>query len=211
MAQVLANVSPIETISELDALATGNLRITVGDYGVIVGGDPTINQYQQRTYGWNGQRFVQVAGPTSFPPNPRLADLTVTAPALAFGASTGSIRTARLTVTARNLGPSAVWVALAVQVPGFVRLVTGPNGCATAYYPSGAFQVECIIRSLAANSSKEMVFTFRAPANADTLTSEFVTAVRVQIPTLHQASISPGGFDDPVPENNSQDLIIAYD
>ena len=80
VAQVLANVPPIETISELEALATGNLRITVGDYGVIVGGDPTINQYQQRTFGWNGQRFVQVAGPTLFPPNPRLVDLTVLRP-----------------------------------------------------------------------------------------------------------------------------------
>ncbi len=151
------------------------------------------------------------AGPNVDPTNPRLSDLTVTAPTLAFGAPTGTIRTARITVMARNLGPSGVSVALAVELPTFVGMVTGPGGCAMAYYPSGAQQVECIIRSLAANSSRELDFIFRAPANADTLTSDFVPAIRVQIPSVYRAAVSPGGFDDPVPENNSQDLIITYD
>ena len=180
----------------------------MGDYGVIVGGDPTINQYRQRTYGWNGQRFAKVAGPTSFPPNPRLADLTVTAPTLVFGAPTGSTRTARLTVTARNLGPSGVPVALAVQVPAFVRMVTGPNGCATAYYPSEAFQVQGIIRSSAVTLRDVSDLGARRRRTTDLGVCD---AGSIQIPTLHQASVSPGGFDDPVPGNNSQDLIITYD
>ncbi len=140
----------------------------VGDYGVIVGGDPTINQYSSVRTGGTVRDSPRSPGrrPSAQPapgrPHGDCAHPRVRCPYRVHprrtphrhGPEPGPKR------GARRAGCSGA---------AFVRMVTGPNGCATAYYPSEAFQVECIIRSLAANSSKEMVFTFRAPANADAL------------------------------------------
>jgi hypothetical protein len=60
---------------------------------------------QQRTYGWTGSSFMQVAGPTTFVADPAVADLVVTVPTLAFSAPENDFRSATLSVMIRNNGP----------------------------------------------------------------------------------------------------------
>jgi hypothetical protein len=56
-----------------------------------------------REYGWNGQQFRQVGGPTAFPLNPAVTDTTVSTGDLVFGPPAGGIRRGTLTVTVRHL------------------------------------------------------------------------------------------------------------
>lgn len=203
--RVVITNDPIRTITALVALPDGTLQVTVGDFGDGVGDDQSMAQHQQRIYRWTGQKFVQVGGPTTFPPNPHLADLAATSPDLVFGAPSGGKRTATFTVTARNLGPGAVPALVVVQLPAWVQLVSGPAQCHMQDYPSGAHQVECQLTSLAAGSSTPLTFHFQAPANADTLTLEFVPALGIQIPWD-----IPTGLADPNLGNNGKDLTIRY-
>jgi Domain of unknown function DUF11 len=203
--RVVITNDPVRTITALVALPDGTLQVTVGDFGDGVGDDQSIAQHQQRSYRWIGQKFVQVGGPTAFPPNPRLADLVATSPDLVFGAPSGGKRTATFTITAKNLGPGAVPALAFVQLPAWVRLVSGPAPCHMQDYPSGAHQVECQLASLAAGSTTPLTFHFEAPANADTLTSEFVPTVGIQIPYE-----IPTGLADPNLANNGKDLTIRY-
>jgi hypothetical protein len=211
MAQVLATVDPIRVITELQGLPDGRLRITVGDFGNFLGTDPTIAQHQQRTYGWNGQRFVQIGGPTTFPPNPRLADLALTAPDLVFSAPAGGIRTATYTLTARNLGPADIQASVTVQLPSFIELVSPPSGCGVQDYPSGGHEVQCLLPVLRAGTSTPLTLTLHAPANAASLTAEFVPTAQILIPETYNTTNRSDGFDDPRPENNRREgLGLTY-
>ncbi|MGC4893859.1 hypothetical protein [Micromonospora sp. DT31] len=92
----------------------GTVRVEVADRAPGAGWSLDWSQRQWRGYRWSGARFAQVDGPTSFGPNPHLADLTVSAGNVVWSApeADGS-RTGTMSVTVRNL--SAVPAAL-VQV-----------------------------------------------------------------------------------------------
>jgi hypothetical protein len=203
--RVVITNDPIRTITALVALPDGTLQVTVGDFGDGVGDDQSMAQHQQRIYGWTGRKFVQIGGPTTFPSNPHFADLTATVPDLVFSAPSGGVRTATFTIIAKNLGPGAVPALVVIQVPGWVRLVSGPAPCQMLDHPSGAHQVECQLTSLAAGSSTPLTFHFQAPANSDTLPLEFVPGVGIQIPWD-----IPIGLVDPNLDNNSKALTIRH-
>jgi hypothetical protein len=106
MGQVLTS-RPLGWIFRVDPQSDGSIRIEVGDL------EPTNEQVaalvirQWRTYGWTGDTFRQTAGPTSFPVNPKLADLRVTAKDVVFADRNGA-----LTVEVRNAGPARTDYAL---------------------------------------------------------------------------------------------------
>lgn len=85
----------------------GGIRAEVYDRAACCGYAPEMKQKQWRTYGWNGSGFVQIDGPTAFPPNPFVTDLVVTASNLKFGPAQNKRRSGSMTVVVRNKGPFA--------------------------------------------------------------------------------------------------------
>jgi len=75
------------------------IEVRVGDYVAPTTGDPAIAQWQTRTYSWTGKGFRQAAGHTSFPPNPRLTDVSVTASDLVLYSPQGRAPRGALRVT----------------------------------------------------------------------------------------------------------------
>jgi hypothetical protein len=83
------------------------VSVEVGDYRGCCGESADLPQHQWRVYAWTGQGFQQVDGPTSFPPNPNVADLSVSAGDLVWGPDNGGVQRGTVTVTVRNDGPGA--------------------------------------------------------------------------------------------------------
>jgi hypothetical protein len=74
-----------EEILDLERADPAGVRVKVGNLHRCCVDVPERLQQQWRVYGWDRVRFAQIAGPTTFPPNPRLADLTLTVKPLVFG------------------------------------------------------------------------------------------------------------------------------
>ncbi|WP_431931697.1 hypothetical protein [Micromonospora sp. RP3T] len=90
----------------LDAQVTdrGTVRVEMADIAPGGGWSLDWSQRQWRGYRWTGKRFDQVDGPTTFGPNPHLADLTVSAGDVAWSApDADGARTGTIPVTVRNL------------------------------------------------------------------------------------------------------------
>ncbi|QGN46757.1 hypothetical protein ACN26Y_10890 [Micromonospora sp. WMMD558] len=99
----------------LEVTGAGVVRVEVADLAPGGGWPLDWSQRQWRGYRWTGDRFTQVAGPTSFGPNPHLseapaerADASITTPATAtlIRQDDGSFL-GRLTVTVRWNGDAA--------------------------------------------------------------------------------------------------------
>ncbi|MBQ1048759.1 hypothetical protein KBX50_09855 [Micromonospora sp. C51] len=90
----------------LDAQVTdrGTVRVEMADLAPATDWSLDWSQRQWRDYRWSGTRFTQVDGPTSFGPNPHLADLTVSAGNVTWSApDADGARTGTIAVTVRNL------------------------------------------------------------------------------------------------------------
>ncbi|GAA4462238.1 hypothetical protein [Phytohabitans houttuyneae] len=99
---VVATTGQVKRISDsFTVTPAGLVKANLADFLVRADEDQTIPQWQTRVYGWRSSRFVQVAGPRSFPPNPRVTELSVTASALVLGQAESGLRhgTLRVTVT----------------------------------------------------------------------------------------------------------------
>jgi uncharacterized repeat protein (TIGR01451 family) len=106
---VLAQGGGIGTMDRLRVAGTA-VEVRVWDYPDL---DTPLDrpQSQWRAYSWNGSRFVQSAGPTSFPPNPRVTDLSVSGGDLRLSpVETGGFA-GTLTLTVRNAGPTRATAA----------------------------------------------------------------------------------------------------
>lgn len=69
--KVLDTGGSAKRIFDVEATVDGKIRVEVGDRHGDLGDVPGVNsQRQWRTYAWDGQKFIQVDGPTTFPPNP---------------------------------------------------------------------------------------------------------------------------------------------
>jgi hypothetical protein len=101
LGQVTATTGPVTMISDHVRVVDGRVEVRVGDYLTCCGDDPTITQWQTRTYAWQSGRFGQVAGPTEFPANPRITDLSLSVEGLTLAAPVEGVRhgTLRVTVT----------------------------------------------------------------------------------------------------------------
>jgi hypothetical protein len=103
--RVLATTGPIKVIDEDVAVtAGGQVRIRVGDFQACCGQDP-IAQWQTRVYARRSGRFVQVGGPTAFPQNPRMTELSVAANDVVLGVPVKGVRHGALAVTVHAVKP----------------------------------------------------------------------------------------------------------
>jgi hypothetical protein len=117
---------------------------------------------QWRVYAWQGGRFRQVAGPTSFPADPPAAVLSVTSSALTFTRVAGGY-VGDLTVTIGNTGRlDMVHAELGIVVPALAQPAgDGWTGC-TAIPDDKTVAVRCPVADLMAGSTRELHFRFVA-------------------------------------------------
>jgi hypothetical protein len=104
---VMTEKGKFEEILDLERADPTGVRIKVANFHSCCVDVPERLQQQWRVYGWDGGRYAQIDGPTTFPPNPRLADLTLTVKPLVFGPvvydeRNDGWRYGRLSVTIRN-------------------------------------------------------------------------------------------------------------
>ncbi|GAA4473937.1 hypothetical protein GCM10023170_095800 [Phytohabitans houttuyneae] len=116
--RVVATTGQIKRIGDFSVTQAGYVRVRVADFLVCCGEDGTLPQWQTRSYAWRSGKFVLVAGPSTFPPNPRVTDLAVSAAALVLGPAVDGVRhgTLRVTVTVRKV-VRPDHVALMFQMP----------------------------------------------------------------------------------------------
>ncbi len=181
LGQVVATDGAITRLMTVDGNPDGTVRVEVADWNGGLGDDGSLAQRQWRTYRWDGHQFRQVVGPTSFPVNPRVTDLTLTATNLAFGSPVQGYRTGTMTITVRNLGPSAAPYSVQVSLPSFVFLRPVAAGCTEQTFPQPVILVTCTAGSLTAGGSRTLALTFRAPGDANAIKYAIVPSTDVQI------------------------------
>ncbi|MGY0230349.1 hypothetical protein [Longispora urticae] len=173
----LQTTTELSTIFDLKVSDEGDIQAEVGDFTGLTDQDSAqYSQHQFRTYRWDGQKFAQHAGPTSFAKNPNFSRLTVTTTDLQFGPLTGGQRTGTLKVTVHNDGAGPAWgTTLSIWAPGFVlRSGSGWDGCTP--YPSGPDRVgaKCVIGKLQPGETRTFTYGFSTgsgsvdPAGAET-------------------------------------------
>jgi hypothetical protein len=181
LGQVAADTSTVKGICGVRAGADGaSVDVQVVDFTPGYGCQDRQNspaQFQWRTYNFDGTRFTQVGGPTSFPVNPKVSDLTVTTTDLTFGpqAADGH-RDGSMTVTVRNIGKSAMPYTLNFQLQSGL-IVVGPAGCRVTVGDPTQTIVACQYGPLAAGSTQIITLQLRAPAMWGTAFTPNVTAV----------------------------------
>lgn len=199
--QVVTTNLPIRRIDDITATADGEVVVKVGDFGSGAGENPELAQFQERAYRWDGKRFRQTAGKTSFRLNSNLFDLSVSTTALVFGAAQGGELTGTVTVTVRNSGPAAIAARVYLQVPAYLEVKDAPAGCVPDRALPDLLQLNCATAQLGAGASKKLTFTFIAPADA---ASRKVTYVP------RAAAFGIGSPVDKDHSNNSKDLVLRF-
>lgn len=154
-------------LTDLEVRPDGLVRVQVADIAPGGGWPGEWSQRQWRGYRWNGESFAQVAGPTTFGPNPHAVNLVVTATDLALAAAPDGSRTGTLTVRIRNAGSGpAAYVALRLGLPPALR----PDGDGWAVCrndPETTRQpVSCDLNGLKAGAEVQLTLGFRAAAGA---------------------------------------------
>lgn len=182
-------VGRVVTTSEHDTIRTvfdirvddgGAVGVQVGDRGTCCGTTEEMVEHQWRSYGFDGQRFQQTAGPTKFTPVPPGNDLTVTGGGdLVLGAPSGGARRGSLTVTMHNNGPNTapgaiieVYVFGEQGLPAAVEIATDLNDCSRT---SGknlqgvttTWRVRCHLYPYAVGASRSYTFRFTSPVAND--------------------------------------------
>ncbi|MEH1012078.1 hypothetical protein V6U90_02975 [Micromonospora sp. CPCC 206060] len=184
-----------EWLLALDARPDGSVRIEMADIAPGGGWRLEWSQRQWRTYRWNGQRFTQTGGPTTFASNPRLRNVGVHATDLTWGAArTDGTRSGTTTVTIRNHGDrpfDGIRLVMRVQ-PGLYAQGDGWSACTGGPPAAGSRELTCRLGPLDAGASRTLVLGLAGP------TSGSGTGI---------ASVEPLGPDgepllDPDRENN---------
>ncbi|MET8548092.1 hypothetical protein [Micromonospora zamorensis] len=158
---VATTIDKPQWLFALDVVDDGTVRVQVGDIAPGGGWAAKWSQLQWRGYRWKGEAFAQVSGPTSFGPNPNLADVAVTASDLVLTTADDGSRTGTATVRVRNRGTAPVaHVALRLGVPAAVRPdVDGWAPCSGARESSEP--VTCNLGRLAAGAEVQLDLSFR--------------------------------------------------
>jgi hypothetical protein len=153
-----SGTGPIHDVTDVRAEPDGAVGVQVGDLGSMDGSTVTpLAQRQWRAYSWNGTRFTQTGGPTSFPPNPNRTDLAVSASDLHLGPVTGGARHGTLTVTVTNKGPGAPAVVRLDVFTGDSLNVTAPPGVTCTRAPNSPVNFEDNICQLAGPAAGKSV------------------------------------------------------
>ncbi len=144
----------VKKVWKIEAGGTTSVRVDVGDYSPCCGVSADYPQHQWRTYGWDGQRFHQTGGPTSFPSNPKKADLGVSAGPLRMSAQ-GAAWSGRLTLTVVNKGPgTGVSPDVSLNFPAPVTLA-GPDAGRCRKVDDGT-NWSCGLNPIAPNASAQV-------------------------------------------------------
>ncbi|HEX5596755.1 MAG TPA: hypothetical protein VFX61_12185 [Micromonosporaceae bacterium] len=106
LGQVNKTGSGFDWITDVEPGSPGSVRVQVADIQPCCNTPSTWAHRQWRTYGWDGQRFTQTGGPTTFGPHPKSTNLRIQTTDLVFGKpdATGK-RRGTVTVTITNAGP----------------------------------------------------------------------------------------------------------
>lgn len=155
---------------------------------------------QRRTYSWDGSRYVQSAGPTSFLTDRSVADLTLTTSELVFAPEVAGCRTGEMTVTVKNNGSRAVSdiaVALLVGGSGEASAIACPDVPATQGDDSSLVPVG----SLEAGESRTIAVTMVVD-----MTMDPNDETRFGLPSTRVADLRVGDtrYGTPVP------VVIRY-
>ncbi len=155
---------PVRGIAAIRADSGGAVGVQVADIGSVQTPDwRQLAQLQWRTYSWNGHAFTQTAGPRSFPTNPRIADLGVTASDLTLNAGGDGAHHGTLTVTVRNNGPGSPATAQLDLFTGDSMALTPPAGvtCTLTGVPPALENNSCAFAPPAAGRSATLVFEYK--------------------------------------------------
>ncbi|MCZ7378294.1 hypothetical protein [Micromonospora sp. WMMC250] len=157
---VATTIDKPQWLFALDVVADGTVRVQVGDIAPGGGWAAKWSQRQWRGYRWKGDAFTQVSGPTSFGPNPNLADVSVTTGDLVLRVADDGSRTGTATVRIRNRGTAPVaHVVLRLGVPAVVRAdVDGWETCSGV--PESIDPIVCRLGQLAAGAEMRLDLDF---------------------------------------------------
>jgi hypothetical protein len=153
--------SDIMTIWAIEAGDNGQVRVDVGEYRPCCEAAQA-SQHQWRTYGWNGNRFIQTGGPTAFGPNPNVTDLVITADRLTMTRQgDGSwVGTLRVTIhnTAKFATPGKLRFALSIDASWQAQ-----PGTECRFTP-GETPLSCTLPSVGAGANRVLTIQLAAPA-----------------------------------------------
>lgn len=198
--QVAAQTGTVLGICDIRASAKSGVEVKVVDQPAdhqCSAPLPAWAQEQWRGYTWNGDGFVQTAGPTGFPVNRKSSDLAVTATDLVFAAPVDGVRRGSMKVTVRNVGAAMVPYTVRLDLPGGLQLVES-DACTSKAVPGGTVAVSCGGLGVRAGESRSF-------------TLEFTTQGFVQISIIPMAYVEPDdGWGDPRSENNRTQFEIRF-
>jgi hypothetical protein len=159
--QVVAQSGTVRGICDVRAGSNGAVQVKVADLDVPgrCGESPAITQW--RGYSWNGKTFVQSSGPSTFPANPHIAEVSVTTGDLAFAAPVDGIYHGTLQVHVRNTGPAAGYYQIGVSAPAGLE-ITPPDQCSVAVDNAATLYVFCSPLTIAGRGSSTFAFDFTA-------------------------------------------------
>lgn len=154
-------------VTALDVRDDGEVRVEVLDVAPGGGWPEKNSQRQWRGYRWTGDAFEQVSGPSTFGPNPRSADLSVTATDLVLTAVADGSRSGAVTVRIRNEADrTAPEAHLTMELPKALRPVgDGWTGCDID--TGTTVQVSCRLSAVRGHSEVRRTLELQVAAGAN--------------------------------------------
>jgi hypothetical protein len=128
---------PVQAVFDLRADPNGAVGVQVGDGQVCCDTTDAMIEHQWRSFSYDGTKFTQTAGRTSFTAVAPGTDLGVLPLRLNLGKPVNGVRTGTFSVTVTNWGPNPapgavirVGVGGAHALPGTLRITTDLHDCA---------------------------------------------------------------------------------
>ncbi|WP_018221976.1 DUF11 domain-containing protein [Salinispora pacifica] len=145
--------------------AAAAVEVEVADFGEN-GVPQSLAQHQWRTYSWSGKGFEQSGGPSTFPPNPRMTDLSISGEDLQLSPVGSDRAQGVIRLEVANLGPQqATDPQVRAYLPPGVAVTSPPKGCTTS---GGGAHVTCRLAALAVNGSATLTIPVSAqPSGLD--------------------------------------------
>ncbi|MEV1014443.1 hypothetical protein AB0I95_20845 [Micromonospora sp. NPDC049751] len=151
-------------VTALDVRDDGEVRVEVLDVAPGGGWPMKNSQRQWRGYRWTGDAFDQVSGPSTFGPNPRSADLSITATDLVLTPAADDSRSGTVTVRIRNdADRTPPGVLFTIELPKALQPVgDGWSGCDIG--TGSTVLVSCHISAVPAHGEMRRTLELRVAA-----------------------------------------------
>ena len=160
--------SGIDMMRDIAANSNGTIRVQVSNLGGSDGFAATAQVVQWRTYRWNGTKFVQASGSTSFTTS--TSHLSATMSDLVFGPASNGKHAGVMTVTLHNSGSHTINNASVVVnggANGIVVDVVKP-ACTVPTYVGDVGAMVCTASSIKAGGTVTVTLHFVVPTNDET-------------------------------------------